>query len=189
MSRAPRAPRIKPLRDDQMSDEQHDMVRNYRRDGQLPNIFRVALRNPKLFKAYKPFGLYIMALSTVPPRLRELAIMRVACLCKCDYEWGQHLRIAREIGITDVEIERIRTGSAAPGWAPLEAATIEMVDQMKYDCDLDDATYAMLVTGIGEDAFVELINTIGNYFMVAAVLNILRVPLEPGVMGIEPPSA
>lgn len=183
----PRVPRVEPLRDYEMSDEQLDLVKHYRRNGHLPNIFRVGLRNPKLFKAYKAFGLYTMALSSVPPKLRELAIMRVAYLNKCDYEWGHHLRISREIGISNAEIARVKEGSEAPGWAPLEAAAIKMVDQIKYHADLDDPTYAILVDGIGEDAFVELVNTIGNYAMISAVLNILGVPLEPDIQGIDAP--
>lgn len=185
----PRLPRVALLDDDQMSAEQLDLVKHYRRDGHLPNIFRVALRNTRLFKAYKPFGLYTMALSSVPPRLRELAILRVAWLTRCDYEWGHHVRIGHEIGLTDTEIARVKHGSTAPGWLPLEAAAIEMVDQIKRDTDLDDATYALLVAGIGEDAFVELLNTIGNYMMVSAMLKILGVPLEPGIAAIDPDGA
>ena len=181
----PRAPRVEPLRDDQMSEEQLDMVKHYRRDGQLPNIFRVALRNTRLFKAYKPFGLYTMALSSVPPKLRELAILRVAYLSKSDYEWGQHLQISREIGITNAEIARVKEGAAAPGWEKLESATISMVDQIKYSSDVDDAIYSTLIQGIGENALVELINTIGNYAMIATLLNILGVPLDSGVEGID----
>jgi 4-carboxymuconolactone decarboxylase len=178
-------PRVEPLRDDQMTDEQLDLVKHYRRDGQLPNVFRVALRNTKLFKAYKSFGLYTMALSSVPARLRELAILRIGYLNKSDYEWGHHVRISQDIGLSNADIARVKLGADAPGWTALEAAAIRLVDQMKYDANLDDATYAILLDEMGEDALVELINTVGNYAMVSTLLNILRVPLEPGVVSID----
>jgi 4-carboxymuconolactone decarboxylase len=184
----PRAPRIMPLTDAEMSEEQHELTKHYRRGGVLPNIFRVALRNMKLFKAYKPFGLYTMALSSVPPRIREIAILRVAYNSKSDYEWGHHVRLARdEGGLSVEEIARIKQGPDVTGWGKVEAAVIRMVDQMRATSDLDDETYAVLMEALGEDAFVELLNTIGNYAMVSSLLNILGVPLEEGVPGIDTP--
>lgn len=183
----PRPPRVQPLTDGELNEEQLDLVKHYRRDGELPNVFRVALRNTKLFKVYKPWALYTMALSSVPPRIRELAIMRIAYLNKSDYEWGHHLRLAREAGVSNEELMRVKAGPDAPGWSELDRAVVSLVDQMKYDADLDDATYAILIDGMGEDAFVELVNTIGNYAMVSTMLNIFGVPLEPGVPGIDVP--
>lgn len=184
----PRAPRLLPLTDEEMTEEQHELTKHYRRGGVLPNIFRIALRNTKLFKAYKPFGLYTMALSSVPPRMREIAILRVAYNSKSDYEWGHHVRLGRDEGGLSVdEIMRIKQGPDAPGWGKVEAAVIRMVDQMHATSDLDDENYAILMDALGEDAFVELLNTIGNYAMVSSLLNIFGVPLEEGVPGIDTP--
>lgn len=184
----PRAPRVIPLTDEQMTAEQHELTKHYRRNGVLANIFRVALRNTKLFKAYKPFGLYTMALSSVPPRMREIAILRVAYNSKSDYEWGQHVRLGRDEGRLSVdEIKRIKQGPDAAGWGKVEAAVIRMVDQIRATSDLDDETYAIVMEALGEDAFVDLLNTIGNYAMIASMLNVLGVPLEEGVPGIDTP--
>lgn len=184
----PRPPRLLPLTDEEMTEEQHELTKHYRRGGVLPNIFRIALRNTKLFKAYKPFGLYTMALSSVPPRMREIAILRVAYNSKSDYEWGHHVRLGRDDGGLSVdEIMRIKRGPDAPGWGTVEAAVIRMVDQMRMTCDLDDETYTILMDALGENAFVELVNTIGNYAMVSSLLNIFGVPLEAGVPGIDTP--
>jgi len=49
----------------------------------------------------------------VDPRLRELTILRVAWRCGQPYEWAQHYRRARHLGLSDDEILAVRTGAPA----------------------------------------------------------------------------
>jgi hypothetical protein len=44
----------------------------------------------------------------VDPRLREQAILRVMWRCDRAYEWANHYRLARRVGVTDVEILSLR---------------------------------------------------------------------------------
>ena len=179
-------PRLAPLTDDEMSPDQRDLVKSYRRGDSLFNVFRVGVRNVDLFRAFKPFGLYTMLRSELPPRLRELAILRVAIINRSDYEWGHHVRIARELGVTDDEITRIRQGADAEGWSELERVVLSAVAQLMTSADLDEPTFERLMTELGERCLTDLIYTVGNYATVSTALKVFRVPLEPGIEPIDP---
>ena len=173
--------RLKPLSDDELSPEQMEMTKHYRRGGVLPNVFRIALRHTKLFKAYKPFGLFTQALSSVDPRAREIGILRVAWNNNAEYEWVHHVRIALdETDLTEADIDNIKIGPDADGWSKIDRAVISLVDQLREKSNVDDATYETLMNEMGEHKFTELLYTIGNYDMVSKALNVFGVPLEEG---------
>ncbi|MFT5691899.1 MAG: 4-carboxymuconolactone decarboxylase [Oceanicoccus sp.] len=178
--------RLQPLADKDMSEELLEMTKHYRRGGILPNVFRIALRHTKLFKAYKPFSLFTQALSNVEPRVRELAILRVAWNNQSEYEWVHHVRIAlQETNLREADFDNIKIGTEAPNWGELDKMVLSLVDQMRATSNVDDETYEYLMTSLGEHKFTELLHTIGNYDMIAKVLNIFGVPLEEGLEAFE----
>jgi len=62
------------------------------------NIFKTLARHPDLMRRWMVFANHILGKSTLPVRERELLILRIGHLCRSGYEWGQHVRIAREAG-------------------------------------------------------------------------------------------
>src|ERR1700730_16003434 len=44
----------------------------------------------------------------VDPRLRELAILRIAWRCHQPYEWAQHFKRGRTVGVTDDDALAVR---------------------------------------------------------------------------------
>jgi alkylhydroperoxidase family enzyme len=49
----------------------------------------------------------------VDPRLREQAILRVMWRCGRTYEWNNHRRLARRVGVTDEEVLAVRCADPA----------------------------------------------------------------------------
>ena len=56
------------------------------------NILATLVRHPDLTRAFLRFNVHLLFSSTLPPRLRELAILRVAHRHHCDYEWVHHVK-------------------------------------------------------------------------------------------------
>ena len=182
-----RPPRLEPLTDAEMSPEAHELTNGYRVGDQLYNVFRIAVRHLRLFKSYKSFGLFTQVRSSLEPRHRELAILRIAYLNRSDYEWGHHARIAMECGLAAAEVERVKAGADAPDWQDFDRVILRAVDQLKFDTDLDDEIYAALSAVLTEIQLTDLIYTVGNYAMVSTALKVFGVPLEEGVHGIDAP--
>jgi alkylhydroperoxidase family enzyme len=139
-----------------------------------------------LLKRWLVFGGHILGSSTLPPRERQILILRTGWLCRCEYEWSQHVIIGRMAGLSDDEIRRITEGPAAPGWDPFEAALLRAVDELRADAMIGDATWAMLTARYGTPELLDLIFTVGQYTMVSMALNTLGVALDPGVEGFPP---
>jgi len=182
----PTEPRIAPLDEAEWSEEQREILAPMNRDGRVYNIFKTLIRHPKLLKRWLPFANHILNKSTLAPREREMAILRIGWLCRAEYEWGQHVLIGKRAGLSDAEIARIAEGPEAPGWTPFEAALLRAVDELHEDACITDATWAALKTRYDTAQLMDLVFTIGNYTVVSMALNTLGVRLDAGIKGFTP---
>src|SRR6266542_3177337 len=122
MAPRPDKPRIPPLAADERDEQQRELLGGVGAlTGPATNIFDTLVRHPGLFRKWLPFGGKLLA-GKLPARDRELLILRTGWRCRSEYEWGQHVIIARAAGVTDEEIEHLKAGPEAEGWAPFDAA-------------------------------------------------------------------
>jgi alkylhydroperoxidase family enzyme len=159
-------------------------------DGAVPvggvtaNIFLTLANHPGLMRRYLPFGGKLLAKGKLPDREREIVILRTAWLCRSDYEWGQHVRIGRDAGLTDAETERIPDGPDGDGWSSFEATLLRATDELVIDHRLSDATWNALAVRYDDQQMIELTLLAGNYAMIAGMLNSVGVEREEGVVGL-----
>jgi 4-carboxymuconolactone decarboxylase len=178
-------PRLEPLDASAFDDEVREILGGLGGlgGGRPLNIFTTLAHHPKLLKRWLVFGNHVLAKSTLSPRHRELAILRVGWLCRAEYEWGQHVAIARAAGVSDAEIERVTAGPDAPGWSEAESALLRAVDELRADAFVRDATWAVLTRHYDVRQLLDLIFTVGQYQLVSMALNTLGVQRDPGVAG------
>lgn len=95
-----------PLREpDELTDEQRARLEEY--DVGVINLLRTTLNNPDAGRAYLEFGIDLWEASKLSPRERELFILTAARSLRSKYEWHQHVRIAREVGVSEGKIHAI----------------------------------------------------------------------------------
>ncbi|HEY1281089.1 MAG TPA: carboxymuconolactone decarboxylase family protein [Acidimicrobiales bacterium] len=152
-------------------------------NGPTINIFLTLANHPGLLRRYLPFGGKLLMKGKLPGRERELVILRTAWLCQSDYEWGQHVGIGADEGLTDEEMARIPAGLAADGWSAFDAVLLQAADELVADHRLSDATWAALSERYDDQQMIELTLLVGNYVMVAGMLNSIGVKRESGVPG------
>ena len=83
------APRVAPLRDEELSPEQAEALEPVR-SGKLGvlNIFRTLVHAPKALARFNQWGGYVLSRrNALPAREREIVILRVGYLCKSGYEF------------------------------------------------------------------------------------------------------
>ncbi|RMH77457.1 MAG: carboxymuconolactone decarboxylase family protein [Actinomyces sp.] len=141
------------------------------RDEPVLAIFRTLARHPDLLRRWLVFANHILGKSTLDPRDRELAILRIGWLCRAPYEWGQHVLIGRGVGVDDADLDRIRQGPDAEGWTPRERTLLRAVDELHADACIGDATWADLSADLDERQCLDLIFTVGQYQLVSMALN------------------
>ena len=177
-------PRVRPLPESEWNEDAREFLRRVEREGGILNIYSTLARHPKLLKRWSVFGTHVLYKSTLPARERELLILRTGWLCRSEYEWGQHMPMARGCGITDEEINRVKEGPDAVGWDQPDVALLRAVDELLGDAFIGDSTWQMLSERFDTRQLIDIIFTVGQYHLVSMALNTLGVQLEDGVEGI-----
>jgi alkylhydroperoxidase family enzyme len=152
--------------------------------GAIPNIFTTLARHPQLFRRWIAFGGVLLMRGTLPPRDRELLILRCAWNCRSGYEWGQHVVIGRAAGLSDDEIARVPSGADADGWDGFEQVLLSAADQLHAHAYIFEETWSALADRYDERQLIELTMLVGQYHMVAFTLNSLGVERDPGIAGL-----
>jgi AhpD family alkylhydroperoxidase len=156
--------------------------------GPAANIFLTMARNAGLFRKWLPFGGKLLMGGKLPARERELVVLRTARRCGCEYEWGQHVSMGRDAGLTDDEIRAAgRLDGPLDGWGDRERAVLAATDQLVADHRIAGATWDELAGHFGEEQLIELCLLAGHYAMLAGLLNSAEVEREAGVGGFETP--
>jgi alkylhydroperoxidase family enzyme len=182
----PIEPRIKPLPESEWTVEQQKLLNPQKLahpSGRVVNINTTLANHPKLQERWNPWAAYIFTESTLPPREREILILRIGWLCRSEYEFGQHTLFGKLAGLTDEEIMRITEGPRAPGWNPFDATLLQAVDELHADAFITDATWNALAKRYNKQQLIDVVATIGQYNMVSMFLNTLGVQLDEGVPG------
>jgi alkylhydroperoxidase family enzyme len=151
-------------------------------------IFQVLLNHPKLACALNDLLATMLWRGMLDPRLRELVIMRIGWLTASDYEWTQHWRVARGLGVSADDLLGVRDWQAYQGFGPAERAALGATDDVVRDGVVSTESWAACQREFGADpaVLVELVTTIGAWRMVASILHSLQVPLEDGLASWPP---
>lgn len=177
-----RTPRIAPLADNEMNaDQKAGLAAFFARDAAY-NIFRTMGRKPRALDRFLKWGNYILSRdNSLPPRERELAILRTGFNCASGYEWAQHAVIGKRSGLTDDEIARIKWGAKAPGWSAADAAILSACDDLTGDFFVSDSHWAALAAHFTPEQCMDLVYTVGQYSQVSMLLNSFGVQLDDGL--------
>jgi AhpD family alkylhydroperoxidase len=138
-----------------------------------PALFLTLGRHRRLFRGWLRFAGRLMPGGVLPRRETELAIVRVAHIRDCGYEFEHHARLAGRAG---VDVSRVVAGAAAAGWSARERAMLAAVDQLLAERDLDESTWDTLRAHLDEREVIELILLVGHYDMLATAIAVLRIP-------------
>lgn len=180
------SPRIPPLSPSEQDEQARELLAGVRvTDAPAANIFATLVRHPGLFRRWLPLGGKLLA-GKLPARDRELLILRTAVLCDAEYEWGQHRLIGLSAGLSEAQVELVRTGAQADGWDPFDAVLLTAAEELHAQSRISDATWSALAGRYDERQLIEVPMVVGHYHMVAFALNSLGVQLEPGVQGFDP---
>jgi 4-carboxymuconolactone decarboxylase len=146
------------------------------------NIFRVMAHNPKLLRDWLRMATPLLAGGlSLEPRLREIAILRVAQNARSEYEFGQHIPFARTAGVSDEEMAALKDYESGELFSELERALIRYVDAVAHFAADAPEHAREMKRWLSDRELVELSFVIGHWTMVACVLVPLEVELDEHV--------
>jgi 4-carboxymuconolactone decarboxylase len=175
------SPRLAPLPEDRWTDAHKAIVAKYAADGRPGNALRTLLHIPALADSFLSFPAYLSKDSTLPPRHRELLILRTAWLLNSGYIWSAHVPAARAAGFSAAEVRRVAEGPGARGWTPFEATLLRVADQLFRNSFVNDADYKALTAEYDVPHTMDAVMTVADFLSLGTIYNALGVPIDSQV--------
>ncbi len=139
-------------------------------------------QHPELAKPFLTFNRYLLMSSTLPVRLRQIAILRVCWIRKARYMWSSHLRTSLRNGLSGEDFEPVKAGPDSSYWNEQEQAVLAATDQLVVTSNLDDDSWKRLSAFLDRRQIMDFLFTVGTYVQLAMVLNAIRVEREPELL-------
>jgi 4-carboxymuconolactone decarboxylase len=143
-------------------------------DGVLSGPYRAMLLSPAVGAALERVGVAVRYHASLPPAVRELAILLVATHCRCPVEWRAHEQLARQAGVPEQTIASLHTDSPALLDEPAEVG-YAFVRQLLTTHRVADDVFARAVALWTRAGVFELVATVGYYQLIAGINNAFEV--------------
>jgi len=182
--------RIAPQKEEEFTPEAREIAASLgaffgSREHGISKTFATMAKHPGLYRTQMQLGLELNKNGKLPPREREMVILRTAWLVRSPYEWGEHVRYGKLQGLTSDEIERITRGSSASGWNEHDRAVLRGVEELVGDHAVSQPTWDILAKTWNEPQLIELPGLVGSYTLTAMLYNTMRFGLLPGNEGFK----
>ena len=149
------------------------------------NLYKAVANSPRVLLNFIRLGNSVIGKMGLPPRLREIAILRVARLTGSEYEWAQHAPMALEVGVSQKQLDSISDWKNSSEFNNEERAVLQYTDEVALKVKVTDQTFNALKNFFSEQAIVELTITVGYYGMVARLLVPLQVEVDESVGSVK----
>ena len=175
--------RIDPLDAEQWNDSAKESMQPFVDADSDFNIFKTMTNHPDLMRRWMVFANHVLFKSSLPFREKELLILRIGYLCQAGYEWGQHVQVARNGGVSDEDIRLAKSGPETPGISVVDALLLTAADELHSDAFISDATWGGLSEHFDTKQMMDIVFTVGQYYLVSMALNSFGVQLDDGLPG------
>jgi alkylhydroperoxidase family enzyme len=167
--------RLPYLEPDQVAPEYRDMLKRN------TNLHKLLVNSPDMARAFNGVGGFIRFKSKLDPRLRELAILQVGWMERSEYEFTHHVKIGKEFGVTDEDIQGLfaETEGKPSKLEPLAKAILKGAREMVRDIGMSEATFTEIKKDLSNEHMTDLVLTIAYYCAVVRVLATMKIDNEP----------
>lgn len=124
--------------------------------------------------------------TSIPPKLRELAILVVARHVAAPLEFHVHAMEAREFGLNSSAIEAIANDTRPLQLDEDEAIVYDLAKQISESTRISKPTLQLAKKRFGMHGIVELITTCGYYGSLGFVINVTKASPPEFLAGFQP---
>src|SRR5512139_1176827 len=162
--------RIAPLSIDDLRPESMEILvrlpgTGLKGDGFPRNVLGIPMQNLETLGPFLDYWVTSKSKMGLSVREQELVILRMAVLYRSEYVWKHHVKVGREFGINDTELDAIRQGSGTAFTAERERALLELTDAFMNDRSLPPELWNRTRGVLGSRDFVDLISLVSQYVL------------------------
>jgi alkylhydroperoxidase family enzyme len=114
----------------------------------------------------------------LPAKLRELAIIRTGIVGESRFEYSQHLKVARMVGIADDKLGAIKGWATSDKFTDVERAVMQATDELVGRNLVEDETFAALKRHMSDEQIFELFYVIGLWRMHGMIVRALHLEYD-----------
>ena len=166
-------PKIPLPTDDELKSEHRELL------AELPplNVFRMVAGAPRAVRPFLALGSAVLS-TALDARRREIAVLRVAHATGAPYEWAQHEQLARNVGVTEAEVDAVDREEPVTSLDDECNLICRVADEVSRDVRLSDEALEQILDRYGPREAAELILLVSYYNMVSRFLESTRVEVE-----------
>lgn len=164
--------RIPPLTTDDATDEQVAAMGAWTQ----MNWVAVLAHHPTLFAAQQALVRKVIPQSDLPPREREIIVLRALEVCDETYELTHHILLAKNVGMTDEEIEAARKGDDR--LSDFERLLARAAEELVRDQRISDEVWAGLSEQYNTVQLLEVVGLVAAYVLIAMTTKTFGIQVE-----------
>ncbi len=112
------------------------------------------------------------------PKLRELAIVRTGIVGNSKFEYSQHLKVARMVGVPEEKLQAIKGWTTSDKFTPEDRAVMAATDELVGRNMVEDETFAELKKHLKDEAIMELFYVIALWRMHGMIVRALHLEYD-----------
>ena len=167
-------PRMPPVSQEEMTDDMRTFLQKwsggiFRRADSNPVLLTLA-HHPKLADLFSQFNIHLLSTNTLPVKQRQIAIMRLAWICKATYMWSSHLSTSVRAGLQPDMFAPVQVGADDPYFTDFERVVIRATEELVHERKISDANWAALTQEWNNQQMLDFMFTVGAYVTIAGVM-------------------
>ena len=157
----------------------HDKIAGKR--GRVGAPYQVWLNSPELCERVEAVGAYLRWDSPIALKYRELSLLIAARFFDAQYSWNAHTEAAIKAGIKPETLQAIAERRPPPFNDDEERVFYTFAMEILENHFVKQETFDAARKAFGTQGIVDIVGAIGNFSMLAMLLNTFEVDLQPGV--------
>ena len=157
-----------------------DDIRSGPRGASAHGPFGGWIASPEFADRAQKLGAYLRFETSIPARLKELAILCVARTWTAQFEWYAHKKLALAAGLAIEIIDALEARRRPDFVNDDEVPVYEFAMQLLETHEVSDAKFEAARTILGEAGVSELVGVLGYYTLVSMTLNVFEIALPDG---------
>jgi 4-carboxymuconolactone decarboxylase len=180
--------RLVPLDGEAMTEEASVFLAKWTgdkfKDADKNPVLRTFARNPELADAFSTFNVHVLVASSLPLKLRQLAIMRTAWQTGAVYMWSSHLNFSLARDLPAAMFGPLQVGPEDPYFDEAERVVLRATDELVRDRKVSDATWPALNVLLDDKQVLDLLFLVGCYVMLAGAMRSLGIERTPDLIAL-----
>jgi 4-carboxymuconolactone decarboxylase len=145
--------------------------------GRILGPYKIWIHSPTVASGMEHIGTYLNKKGSLSPREVEIGILVIANHWQGEYVKQAHIRLGREVGLSQETIDAILAGRDPKLTDPHERGVHAFASALVGGRKLPDAEFAEIETAIGRDGIAEVLVLLGYYTSVALGMKVHEVPI------------